>query len=246
MNAILDLDDPKSICSALYSLIDTASVWDVLLADVREKHYIFNELSATEESVTTPMVHHLRADAECIIRSEYASLAVYHACRPLDRSTYATRGIIRTSEVLLRELTRKTFSDTSNVEDVFVPVCKKYLEWYDGTIGLFLTAYEYTSWHKRPCFLGKMADALDARDSKFLNDYLTRSIPTIVKCRLPIDWVDSKMRDPSIGHYASSTLQRMILMRATSRDPTNDLGALGLKADIPPEMIIEFLDPPNE
>lgn len=242
MIAILDLDEPKSISPSLHSLLDTPSVWETLLADVRNGYRIFNELAWTEESVTTPLVRQLRTDAEDIIRSEYTSVAVYHACRPLNRSTYRTRGIIRTDEVLLRELVNETFGDTSVVDAVFLSVCKEYLKWYGGTIGLFLTAHEDTSWHKRPCFLGKMAEALGDQGSVLLRNYLKRSIPTIVKCKLPLYWVDTKMRDPSIGHYASAVLQRMVLRRATSQDPTNDLLALGLKTDIPPEMIIGFLD----
>ncbi len=241
--SILNLDEPESICSALHSLLDAPGVWDILLADVRGTYNIFSELAQTEESIKTPVVRQLRKDAECHIRSEYTSVIAYHACRPLERSSYTSRGIIRTNETLLRELTHKTFGDSSDIEKAFNPVCKEYLNWYNGTIGLFLTAYEETSWYKCPKFLGDMMQALGNQSRHLLDDFLERAIPTIIKCRIPLDWVDTKMRDPSIGYYASSVLQRMILMRANSQYPTNDLGALGLKVDIPPELILEFLDP---
>jgi len=63
---------------------------------------------------------------------------------------------------------------------------------------------------------------------------------------LPLDWLDHKMRDPAVGCYVSATLQRMVLFRAMPEDPTCNLGALGLKCDLPPEMIIGFMDPPDE
>ena len=243
---MLDLDDPTSVCSALYALLDAPGVEDTLRADVTGGCNIFHELAHAEQYVTTPLVRKLRADAERLIRSEYSSVAAYHACRPLDRSVYSARGLVRTDEALLRELTSEAFGHTPEAEAAFAPVCRKYLEWYDGTIGLFLTAHEDTSWHKCPCFLGKMAEALGHHGQDLLSVFLARAIPTIVKCRLPFSWLDRNMREPSVTPYVIGTLQRMVLVRAMPADATNGLGALGLRCDLPPEMIMGFLDPPPD
>jgi len=63
---------------------------------------------------------------------------------------------------------------------------------------------------------------------------------------LPLDWLDYRMRDPAVGRCASAALQRMVLFLATPEASTCALGALGLKCDLPPEMIIGFMDPPGE
>lgn len=241
--AILDLDDPKSIIPSLYSVIDRPRTWAALREDVKGKCALFHEFANSEESVKTPLVRALRDAAERVIRSEYAAVAVYHACRPKERAAYSADGLLRTNERLLWQLTKDVFGDTPETLAAFVPVCRKYLEWYDGTIGFFLTAHEQTSWHRVGCFIGKMADTLGQNGQALLNAFLVRSIPTIVKCKLPLDWLDSKMRDPSVGHCAFAVLQRMILMRALPEDATNDFGALGLKCDVPPSMIIGFIDP---
>ncbi len=243
---MLDLDDPGSLCRALHALLDAPGVWDTLLADVTGECDIFHELTHADEYVTTPLVRTLRSNVERVTRSEYTSVAAYHACRPADRATYTARGLVRTDEALLRNLTHDAFGETPEIEAAFVPACEEYLKWYDGTIGLFWTAHEKTDWHKCPCFLGKMADAMGETGRTLLTDFLARSIPTIIKCRLPLDWVDSKMRESATRRCASATLQRMILFRAMPQDATNDLGALGLKTDVPPEMIVGFLDPPNK
>lgn len=244
-NDMLDLDDQDSISASLLALLEDPAVWNRLQDDLADTCAMFHEFANREECVETSLVRTLRSDAERVIRREYTSVAAYHACCPADRTTYAVRGLVRTDEALLRELTHAAFGDTPEIETVFAPTCRKYLEWYDGTIGLFWTAHEETSWHKCPCFLGKMADAIGDDGQAHLQEFLTSCLPTIVKCRLPLDWVENKMRDPAIGRCASATLQRMILFRAMPQDATNDLGALGLKTDVPPEMIVGFLDPPN-
>ncbi len=106
-----------------------------------------------------------------------------------------------------------------------------------------MTAYQKTSWYKKNQFLGKLAEELGATGQKLIKDYSMKTVPTIVKCQLPLDWLDYRMSDPAVGTYVSATLQRMILLRSLPDEFTCDLGALASKSDIPPDMIIEFMDP---
>ena len=242
---MLDLDDPSTLVPALYQLLDAPGMWPILNEDFAGNCALFDELAHTPEYLTTDLVRELRAEADRVIRAEYTSVAAYHACCPADRKSYTERGLLRTNRQLLFNLTREAFGPLPNLETTFELVCDKYLKWYDGTVGLFLSAHEETSWYRASCFLGKMADALGGEGQDLLSAFLAGAYPTIVKCMLPLGWLDHRMRAPAMHRYASAALQKMILIRSSPEDTTHNFGALGLKSDLPPEMIIGFMDPPS-
>jgi len=242
---MLDVDDPESFRADLQKLLDAPGVWGQLQSDVTGDYKLFHEFADAPKYVTAPLVRTLRADAECVIRSEYASVAVYHSCCPPDRRSYTERGLLVTTRELLLELTHEAFGISHAVDKAFAPVCREYLKWYDGTVGLWLTAYE-TNGHHKGHFLGTLAANLGKKGQKLLNLHRKKCIPSIVKCSLPLDWLDRKMRDPAVGRYASATLQRMVLYRAMPKSAQCDFGALGLRCNVPPEMIIGFMDTPNK
>jgi hypothetical protein len=240
--AMLDVDDPESFRADLQKLLDAPGVWDELQSDVKGDCKLFHAFADKPECATAPLVRTLYADAERIIRSEYASVAAYHSCCPLDLRSYTKRGLLVTTRELLLELTHEAFGVSPAVDKAFASACHEYLKWYDDTVGLWLTAYE-TNGHHKGHFLNKMADNLGEEGRRLLGLYRKRCIPSILKCRLPLDWLDQKMREPSVRHYASATLQRMIIVRVTPDDSTCDFGALGLKCNVLPEMIIGFTSP---
>lgn len=239
---ILDIDNTGTLAPTLHQLIQQPGVWSKLIEDFTHDCAIFHEIAHEPKYVTTDLVCRLRADASNVIRSEYTAVAAYHACLPINYRSYTERGLLRTNRRLLLDLCKEVFWQIPKLDQVFEPVCQKYLEWYDGTVGLFLSAHEDTSWYEGSCFLGKVADALGQEGQDALRCFLARGTPTMVKCRLPLDWLDTKMREPSLDRYASAVLQKMILLRASPDDAHCDFGALGLKADLPSEMIIEFID----
>ncbi|NQT93810.1 MAG: hypothetical protein HQ559_13710 [Lentisphaerae bacterium] len=162
---MLDVDTQASFRPGLYELLDAPGVWEQLQRDVTSDCELFHELANAPEYVATPLVRALRADAERLIRSEYASVAAYHSCCPLDRRSYTERGLLVTTRELLLELTHDAFGNSPQIDDAFESVCREYLEWYDGTVGLWLTAYETGGQHKGH-FLGKMADVLGDEGSR--------------------------------------------------------------------------------
>ncbi len=119
--AMLDLDDAGSFLSALYALIDSPSIWSCLKSDLTTERRLFLEIADKTEFVTSPLIHDLRNEAECIIRAEYMSVAVYHACCPITRETYTQFGLLRTNRQLLHQLTREAFGSTPEIEIAFEP-----------------------------------------------------------------------------------------------------------------------------
>jgi hypothetical protein len=241
-HVILDIDEPSTLVPALHCLFDKADVWSRLQEDFSHHCVLFHELADTPKYVKTDLIRELVNDATRVIQSEYTAVAAYHACRPVDRRNYTKHGLLRTNRDLLLSLTLEAFGKMPNLEEVFDPICREYLKWYDGTIGLFLSAYAQTSWYKRGCFLSKMADALGQAGQELLQSFSARSIPTMLKCMLPLDWLDHEMRQPSMGIYVSAALQKIILLRASPEDTIHDFGALGLRRDLPADMILGFID----
>jgi hypothetical protein len=242
LSVILDLDEPNSISSALYALFDDQGTWACIEQDYNNMCSLFNELAFDWEYVETPIVRRLREETTEIIQSTYRGVVAYHACRPLDRNQYMEKGVLRTTEALLWHLTKEVFGETHYIQETFSTVCQEYLKWYDGTIGLFLSAHEKTSWHRCSCFLGKMASAIGENGHAQLGIATKRSRPTMVKCLLPLSWAGLKMRTPSLSNYVSAVLQKIVLLNLKQEDPFCDFGALGLRCDIPPEMIAGFID----
>ena len=245
-NVILDLDDTSSLVPSLFQLLEPHDVWSRLHEDFNRDCSLFHELSSAPVYVTSALVHDLRDAASNIILSEYTAVAAYHACRPVNRMSYTELGLLRTNRHLLFSLTQEAFGQIPNLELVFERVCREYLEWYDGTIGLFLSAHQDTNYQACGYFLQTMAAALGNAGQVVLRTFLARGTPTVVKCMLPLDWLDYRMREPSLGQYVSAALQKMILLRASPDESVCDFGALGLKCDLPPEMIIAFIDVTRE
>ena len=241
-SVILDLEEPNSFAPSLYQLLEPHDVWSHLHEDFNRDYSLFDELSCSPVYVTSALVRDLRDAASNIISSEYTAVAAYHGCRPVNRRSYTEHGLLRTNRHLLSRLTQEAFGQIPNVEVVFERVCRKYLEWYDGTVGLFLSKHEATKYHACCLFLRTMADALGNEGQDLLRTYLARGTPTVVKCMLPLDWLEDRMREPSLGQYASAALQKMILLRAAQIEAVCSFGALGLKCDLPPEMIIKVID----
>ena len=235
----LDLDDAGTFVSALHHLLDQSGIWSRL--KTKNSAEILAELAHASDYVSIPFVRDLRAKTCNLVRSEYVTVSAYHACRPANYNHYTKYGVLRTNRQLLLRQAKEAFGQMPKLEEIFNPICSKYLKWYNGTVGLFLTAHKQTSWHKTSCFLGKMEDALGNEGKLRFQNYLSRSTPTMIQCCLPVDWLDSKMRDPSLEHYASAVLQKIVHFKTSPTNTSFDFGALGLKSDIPSEMIVDFI-----
>lgn len=242
---ILDLDDSRTLSPTLDRLIKQPDVLSQLIEDFRDNCVIFEELSFNPKYMTTAIVHKLHAATTNIIQSEYTEVIAYHACHPVNYQSYIEHGLLQTNRELLFNQTKEVFGEISDIENIFEPICLKYLEWHEGTIGLFLSAHEETSWHACSYFLETMSAELGTEGQNLLKRFLSAGVPTMIKCSLPLCWLNKNMRESSVRHYASAVLQKMILLHTSPNNTHHNFGALGLKSNLPPERILGFINMSN-
>jgi hypothetical protein len=76
--------------------------------------------------------------------------------------------------------------------------------------------------------------------------FATTGKPTLIKCRIPIEWLDSLTTFPVSNAYINKVLAELINKRICPNDHCIGLsGAYMLTRAVPPECILEFIDMTN-
>lgn len=76
--------------------------------------------------------------------------------------------------------------------------------------------------------------------------FVTTGKPTLIKCRIPIEWLDSLTTFPVSNAYINQVLTELINKRICPNDHYIGFrGAYMLTRSVPPECILEFIDMTN-
>ena len=247
LNSVLDLDHMETWDKGFERLICKSDVWKVLAVDFANSCALFDELDFGPDHVRTGLVRQLRSSANNILRMCYSHVAAYHACRPRTTESYLRQGLLPTNRRLLQRESEEVFGDLPGFSQKFDIIVTQYLTWYDGILGLFLSGADMiaqpTSWLYGSCFLQKMADAFGTDGKERLDLLQKETQPIMIRCILPVAWLDEFTREPSLWQYASALLKKTFLFKKCGAEAIHyNSGAIGLRKAVPPEWIDQIID----
>jgi len=210
--------------------------------DIEEPVELYQELD--HPGTAHALACELRDGAMQRIDEGYTGCTAYHCCRPLRPESYREHGLWVTSEDRLRELAEECFGTLDGWETAFdralsKPGAPHYVDgWYGGTVGLSFTPFNH--YCKGSLFGGRMADALGEAGKRRWQEIQALTRPTVLVCRLPMDWITGEETDGGLLEDYARELLRAFMSRQVFGDPYESQRAIHVLADLPPENIIEI------
>ena len=233
MSSLLDIADPSTWPD---EWLGTS-----MPTDIADPVDLYQELD--HPGTTHPVACRLRDAAIEGIGKRYPGCVAYHCCRPLHAESYLKHGLWVTSEERLRQHAEECFGMLDRWEDAFgralnKPGAPHYVDgWYGGTVGLSFTPFNY--YCNGSLFGGRMAEALGEDGKRRWEEIRANTEPTVLVCRLPMDWITGdKTGGDLLADYASELLRAFMSIHIFS-DPYQSQRAIHVLADIPPENILE-------
>jgi hypothetical protein len=179
--------------------------------------------------------------------SRLDGLGVYHACRTrMPPTSYETLGILPTSQERLQEYARTVFRGVAALPDVLHGRDREYFDRYEGTVSLYTTGLRAPACYLSGShFMQRVAAALGERGAACWDKEVRATTPVIIKCCLPLDWLDSdlEVRGQQLYVYSSTVVREMIRMRKEGRsDPRGPPRSIVLRRSVSRGQILGFVD----
>lgn len=248
MTDALDLDSSSSWHRNFKDFLYAEETWRNVQEKLAMGEDLFNEFLAqitySEESVRDDLARHLRSVARAILKSRHSHVTGYHGCRPRDRDSYSENGILPSDTSALISEARSIFSNFPGLEDALQDICREYINHNEGRVGLLLSEVYSRSnnckYKEGSELIRSVAFRLGTEAESL---YASKGKPTVIKCIIPVDWLDKYTTFPMIGSYANKVIVKLIRMRLW---PEEELASCGggyyLNKVIPPQNIIEFIE----
>lgn len=247
MNNILDIDSVDTWHADFKELIYTKEMWTRILTkldDVDIKKEFLHQIACEDDSLKDPIARHLRENGKKIFLKRYSHVTSYHGCRPRDIKSYCRDGIRLSNTSALIAEARDLFDGIDGFEQAIEDIGLQYINHNEGKIGLLISE----SFARRPKnnyvdgseLIHSIANRL-GEEAK--NCLACTGSPTVIKCKIPIDWLDSYTTFPMCSNYVNILIEGMIWKRKWPEENSigNDSGYMIIKA-IPPQNIIEFIN----
>ena len=246
---ILDLDDPDTWHSEFTGLIDShwcsidaelgatagTSVWQLMRGEVCDQ----NQLGGL-----------LQKEAVGILCTRYSYVMAYHGCRVRDTVSYTSRGILQSNPACLATMARELFCGIDGFDDALRDLTQQwgsgqsYAQWNHGKVGLLLSGERARS--ERCGFAGGsefMRAIANRLGKEAKRRFVQTGRPALIKCKIPVDWLDMSTTFPVKGSYSNDVLFHLIGKR---RDPTaNPVAQNGgylLTRTVPADHVLNFID----
>jgi hypothetical protein len=242
---VLDLDCPGSWDPAFAALVYAEQTW----AEVKTRMGVgedtsFEFLSQVRYSEQDALARRLRGQAVDVLVQKHSFVAAYHGCRPRDVRAYEEKGIQPSDPQALIDWSRDLFTGIDGFERALRDLTPMYVGHNQGKVGLLISgtwAKKHRSdYVKGSELVGGLANRL-GREAKLR--VVETGRPTLIKCAIPVDWLDIHTTFPMRGGYASEVIAQLIRRRAwPHREYDGCEDGYLLTRGVPPENIIEFID----
>jgi hypothetical protein len=244
----LDLDDSNTWVEDLFQLVSENDTWEYILnskVDSYSGGKILEHLSYKEESMYDQVLLNLVRKAKNVLVSKYSFVIGYHGCRVTDKESYLKNGIMTSNPRKLIKFTKELFGLDKEIDEIVDEFNKDdYLSHNANKIGFLLSA-EWAKYERNQHSLGsELIRAIAGRlGKKYLEKYFKIGTSTLIKCKIPIDWLDTYSTYPIIKSYSSSVLYQIIYKKFWPADKNQQVnGGFMFRHNIPPEYIIDFID----
>jgi len=244
----LDLDAVENWHPDFAALVYARNIWPQIeakldAAELSDPGFL-PEITCDGRYLQDQLARFLRREARAIQFSRYSHVVGYHGCRILDPTAYRSRGIVpsNTSELISRA--RVLFAGIPGFDAALESIGASYLEHNEGKVGLLLSCIRAK--HSRNAYTGGselisgLANRLGAEAKSRFAQAGTR---TLIKCAIPMDWLDKHTTFPVSGAYCNHVLEQLIIRRRWPEDEYIGIdGGYMLTRVVPPENILEFID----
>jgi len=241
----LDLDRPETWDSEFQTLLYSESHWsrirDKVIADAGK---FFSQLTCNQESQRDAFALELREKAIRILNKKYSHVIAYHGCRPISEQSYLEKGIHPSDTVTLIDSARKLFDGVGDFTKALEEIGQGYMEHNQGKVGLLLSEV-WAKEHKNSYTSGsELILALANRlGSEAIRRFHNTGKPTLIKCLVPVVWLDEYTTFPVRRSYSDDIITNLIRKRMWPKERFyGSEGGYLLMKTIPPANILEFID----
>ncbi len=245
---MMDLDlDNQNTWDPFRQLVYARDQWRKITQCIDDEPDFMDQLTCSPESLRNDVARDLRTAGLKILLNSYENVVGYHGCRRNKESTYCTDGILPSDTSGLIEYARQLFHGISGFDEAVREIRSNpfdYLKHNEGKIGLFLSAKLANHFSRGSELISAIINRLGAEAKiEAKRRYVATGKPTVIKCLVPIEWLDTHTTYPIRDAYFGEVLYRLIRSRRRHDDETfgSDFGYLLTRA-IPPENILEFID----
>lgn len=253
--SILDLDDHSTWKDLYTAFLQQDVYWNEINHIIKSKEKeAYNNLSCQlrydEKHVDQEDIRKLRRRFTEFFEKTFTHVVAYHGCRPVDIEPYKTKGIIpcdideriKIARELFEELDDFNGTDFNNaITDIGKGI---YFEYSGDKVGFFVSRQGLMESNHYLQSGSEVLQAIASKLGKNASDLLeSRGTPTIIKCDLPIEWLDVETKDPIKYAYAVNPFADIISEIFEPSD--NDCffeDAFMLKRHVPPDLIMDFIE----
>ncbi|OQW62901.1 MAG: hypothetical protein BVN28_04925 [Nitrospira sp. ST-bin4] len=250
-SGLLDLDSIETWHSDFEELLYDREIWPKVKTklDSSEMQGIgfLSQVTCADDYLMDDLAQSLRQKGRESLFKRYSYVIGYHGCRLRDPESYQKFGILPSSTEHQISVARSLFQEIPGFNKALVDIEASYLNHNEGKVGLLFSAVR-AKYNRSPYVrgselirglayrLGVTAKARFAGTGK----------RTLIKCAIPVNWLDDHTTFSAIGAYSNHVLDHLIRIRRWPHD--NFIGFDGgymLTRAIPPESILEFIDMTN-
>ena len=252
MGLCLDADSKVTWHSDFEALVYDLEVWSKVSSKLDSGKIpslsFLSQITCADNSVKDDFALFLRQKAREIFFARYSHVIGYHGCRPRDPESYRKYGILPSSTERLISEARSLFQGFQGFDEALCKIGTSYRNHNEGKVGLLLSAVRAKNDPSNSHMQGsELIRALAYRlgnTAQLL--FATTGKPTLIKCRIPIEWLDSLTTFPVSNAYINQVLVELINKRICPNDHYIGFsGAYMLTRSVPPECILEFIDMTN-
>jgi hypothetical protein len=245
---LLDLDSSESWHPAIEALVYSSDVWPRIEAKLdggsMQCAEFLLQVRCDEDYLKDEVAKLLRNLGREILFSRYTHVAGYHGCRPKDLLSYQNQGILPSNTELLVSEARSMFEDIGGFEEALKSIGTEYLTHNEGKVGLLLSAvrakHDRNAYVKGSELVRSIAHRLGPEAEK---RYEVSGRPTLIKCAIPVDWLDKHTTFPVAGVYINNVLEEFIRRRKWPGEGFIGFdGGYMLTRAVPPGNTLEIID----
>ena len=245
---LLDLDSPETWHSDFQALVYKQDIWLRIEANLRaatsQGNEFLTQIICADDYLRDQLAKLLRDKAREILFVRYSHVTGYHGCRVSDANPYLTGGISPSNTSSLIAKARSLFAGIQGFDEALQDIGQQYLSHNEGKVGLLLS-----------CIHAKHGRSSYTRGSELIRGLANRLGPeaklrfaqtgrrSLIKCAIPIDWLENHTTFPAIGVYSNHVLEHLIRRRKWPEDDFVGFdGGYMITKSLPPENILEFID----
>lgn len=252
MASPLDLDVPGTWNQDFESLVYEQETWSQIEAKLdvgRVEHCQFvnsflEQITYGEESLRDDLARSLREKGKEILFRRHASVTAYHGCRPSSITSYRENGILPSDTQKLIGEARALFTGIDGFDAALVDIGHSYMNYNESKVGLLVSARRAKEDRSSYINGSELIRGIASRLGLEAKARVIRTgTPTLIKCLIPVTWLDTQTTFPASGIYVKNVLNELICRRYWPGESFPGCpGGFYLTRAVPSQNIVDFID----